>query len=148
MNSEVEIFDDTPGRILAIEDLTCGQAVFQRVQLTDDLLAAYGRLANDRARVHDDADFAAARGFSAPIVQGLALATRFSRLIGMYLPGERAILESIDLKFRRPVYRGIEVTYRAVVTRVFHPMGVVELALSISADGTPHVTGDCRCLIR
>jgi len=143
-----EVFDDTPGRSLGIDDLTSGQAVFQQVHLTDDMLAAYSRLANDRARVHEDAGFAVTSGFQAPIIQGLALSTRFSRLIGMYLPGERAILESIDLRFRRPVYRGSELTYRAVVNRIFRPMGVVELALSIAADADTCVTGTCRCLIR
>jgi 3-hydroxybutyryl-CoA dehydratase len=145
---DLEVFDDTPGRSLGIEDLATGAAVFQRVRLTDDMLAAFVALANDRAPIHEDTQAAVVRGFEAPIVQGLALSTRFSRLIGMYLPGERAVLESVDLKFRRPVYRGTDLIYRAVVHRIFRPMHVVELALSISADGETCVSGACRCLIR
>jgi 3-hydroxybutyryl-CoA dehydratase len=144
----LEVFDHTPSRGLTIDDVVPGHGVYQRVCFGADLLAAYTALAHDRAPVHHDAGFARASGFTGPIVQGLALSTRFSRLIGMYLPGERAILESIDLKFRRPVYAGSELTFTAIVQRVFRPMRVVDIALSISAEDTTHVTGGCRCLIR
>jgi hypothetical protein len=66
----------------------------------------------------------------------------------MYLPGERAILETIDLKFRRPVYAGIELEYRAVIMRLFKPLRIAQLSLSISVDQTEHVNGTCRCVVR
>src|SRR5437868_15189550 len=37
---------------------------------------------------------------------GTRVSTRVSRLISMYVPGERAILEKIVLKYRRPTYIG------------------------------------------
>lgn len=148
VSSPLEIFDHTPMRSLTIDDVSSGQSIFQRVRFDRDMLNAYGRLANDRAPVHDDPRFAHAAGFDKPIIPGLALSTRFSRLIGMYLPGAHAILESVELKFRRPVYADDEIIYRAVVDRVFRPMRVLHLALSISVEGSNHVTGGCRCLIR
>jgi 3-hydroxybutyryl-CoA dehydratase len=143
-----EVFDDTPSRLLAFAELSIGQAVFQRVKFDEVMLEHFDRVAKDRAPVHGDARFAWEAGFEAPIVQGLGLATRFSRLLGMYLPGERAILETIDLKFRRPVYAGVELEYRAVITRLFKPLRIAQLALSISVDQTDHVNGTCRCVVR
>ena len=146
--SSLEVFDDTPLRHLTVDDLVIGDSVVQRVRFTRNMLAAFARVANDRAPVHDDPRFARAAGFAGPIVQGLALSTRFSRLIGMYLPGGHAILESIELKFRHPVYADQDVIYRAVVDRVFRPLRVVALALTISRDGAPQVIGTARCLVR
>lgn len=143
-----EVFDDTPVRHLTVDHIEVGQSVFQRVCFAPEMVRAFGRLANDRAPVHDDPRFARAAGFDGPIVQGLALSARFSRLLGMYLPGANAILESVELKFRRPVHVEQHVVYRAVVDRVFRPMRVVELSLSISCDDVDHVTGRCRCLLR
>ena len=144
----LEVFDDTPIRHLGVDDLAVGDGVFQRVRFTPEMLEAFARVANDRAPVHEDPRFARTVGFAGPIVQGMALSSRFSRLIGMYLPGGHAILESVELKFRRPVHVGEDIVYRAVVDRVFRPLRVVSLALTISHDDTPHVTGSARCLIR
>src|SRR4051812_1940746 len=87
--------DGTPGRLLSIGDIVVGDSVQQVVAFTADLRDAFGRLGRDDAPVHGDAAFARARGFDAPIVQGLCVTTRFSRLVGMYLPGQSAVLESV-----------------------------------------------------
>jgi 3-hydroxybutyryl-CoA dehydratase len=144
----LEVFDDTPVRHLRVDDLVVGDSVFERVRFSKEMLADFAQVAKDRAPVHDDPRFARAAGFAGPIVQGLALSTRFSRLIGMYLPGGHAILESVELKFRRPVYADQDVIFRAVVDRVFRPLRVVTLALTISRQDTHHVTGSARCLVR
>jgi 3-hydroxybutyryl-CoA dehydratase len=148
MIAELEVFDDTPIRRLTIDEVRLGESVFQRVRFDRDMLNAFGRIASDRAPVHDDPRFARSAGFADPIVQGFALATRFSRLIGMYLPGEHAILESVELKFRQPVYAEREVVYRASVERIFRPMRVVQLRLSIALEGVERVTGVARTVIR
>src|SRR5262249_41022330 len=125
--------------------LTLGQRVRQHFRFDAEFLETFGRFARDRAPVHIDPEFARDRGFAAPIVQGLALATRFSRLIGMYLPGERAVLETIELHYRRPVYADRDLVYSATLQRVFRPMRVVMLALSIADDDILYVNGYARC---
>jgi 3-hydroxybutyryl-CoA dehydratase len=96
--SDLEVTDDTPSRRLAMDEITLGHSVTQRVTFSADMMRSFAAVANDRAPLHNDPSFARAAKFDAPIVQGLALSTRFSRLIGMYLPGEGAILEKIELK--------------------------------------------------
>lgn len=141
----LDVTDETLARALSIDELAPGQSVRQHFRFDAELLETFGRLARDRAPVHIDPEFARERGFDAPIVQGLALATRFSRLIGMYLPGERAVLETIELRYRRPVYADRDLLYSATVQRVFRPMRAVTLALCITDDAVPHVDGHARC---
>lgn len=141
----LDVTDETPARTLGIDDLVQGHQVQQRVRFDAEMLETFGRLARDRAPVHIDAAFAKERGFDAPIVQGLALASRFSRLIGMYLPGEHAVLETIELRYRRPVYAGRDLVYSVMVERVFRPLRAVTLALAIADDGVTHVDGHARC---
>jgi acyl dehydratase len=145
---QLEVTDATPARAITIADIAVGDAVTQRVVFDADKRDAFARLANDRAPVHNDPRFARETGFDAPIIQGLAVAARFSRLIGMYLPGEHAILEKLELKYRRPVYADREVLYSCRVDRILRPQRVVVLALVVSVDGTDHVTGRCQCLVR
>lgn len=140
--------DATPLRVMTIADLVKGDAVEQHFAFTSEHRRAFTQVANDRAPVHEDERFAHARGFGGAIIQGLCVATRFSRLIGMYLPGENAILESISLKYHHPTYEGQALVFRVVVTRLLPPMKVVRLALSAASEGAVHISGEAQCLIR
>src|SRR5262245_12999317 len=141
----IEVTDATPSRSRSIDDLRVGMTVVQKFAFGLEQLDQFKQLANDRAPIHSNPDVAQRAGFDAPIIQGLALATRFSRLIGMYLPGERAILERIELHYRRPVYADHDLLYSATIQRIFRPMRVVTLALSIAENDILHVDGHARC---
>jgi acyl dehydratase len=143
----LEVTASTPPRSMSIQDLCVGMSVVQRVTFGPAELDQFKALAKDRAPIHSDLGFAREAGFDAPIVQGLALATQFSRLIGMYLPGERAILEKVELKFKAPVFAGQQLIYRCTVSRILRPLNVTQLVLTIAADGSECVTGQCQCLL-
>lgn len=143
-----EVDDATPSRALTIRDLRVGLSVVQRVRFGRSMLDHFGKIARDRAPVHHDPRFAQGAGFDRPIVQGLALATRFSRLIGMYLPGEHAILEKIEFVYRRPVFLDQPLVYIATVDRIAPALRIARLTLGITVEGIEHVTGHCQCLVR
>ena len=140
--------DSTPSRSLSIADLVVADAVEQRFSFDAASRRAFAVMANDRAPVHDDAAFARAHGFQDTIIQGLCVSSRFSRLIGMYLPGERAVLEGIELKFRHPTYEGQPLLFRAEVERILAPLKVVRLSVSATSEGVIHISGRAQCLIR
>lgn len=140
--------DGTPGRLLSIGDIVVGDAVRQTVAFTPELRDAFHVLGRDDAPVHGDVAFARARGFDAPIVQGLCVSTRFSRLIGMYLPGQSAVLEGVSFKYRRPVAQDAQVMFTATVSRVQAALRVVRLDLLASIDGRTCITGEAQCLLR
>jgi acyl dehydratase len=144
----LEVTDSTPSRSMSIDDLRVGMAVIQKFVFGQEQLDHFKELAKDRAPIHGDRAVAKRAGFDAPVVQGLALATRFSRLLGMYLPGERAILEKVELKYKAPVFAGQKLIYRCTVMRILRPLSVSQIALGISADGIDCVTGQCQCLLR
>jgi 3-hydroxybutyryl-CoA dehydratase len=146
--SSLVVDDSSPSRVLTIHDIIVGDSVEQRFSFDAPTLQAFARVANDRAPVHEDERFARQRGFAGTIIQGLCVATRFSRLIGMYLPGEHAILESISLKYRYPTFEGQLITFRAQVTRLLPPMKVVRIAVSAESDRGVHISGEAQCLIR
>src|SRR5262245_65733931 len=100
----LEVTDETPPRALLVDQLSVGDKVTQRVTFDAEKHRAFACLARDSAPVHDDVEFARRSGFDAPIIQGLAVVSRFSRLMGMYLPGEHAILQRTEFKIHRPVY--------------------------------------------
>lgn len=144
----LEVDDATPARAVSFSQLQVGDAVTQRVVFDAGLREAFGQLARDGARIHADPAFARARGYDAPILQGLCVTSRFSRLIGMYLPGEDAVVESLSFKFRKPVFAGTPVDFQVQVARVLPALRVARLQLSASVDGVPCITGEAQCLLR
>lgn len=144
----MDVDDSTPSRLMDITDLIVGESVSQSITFTAELREAFHALVKDSAPIHRNAEFARARGYEAPILQGLCVASRFSRLMGMYLPGENAVVESLTFKFRKPVYEGHPVEYRVEVVRVMRALGVVRLNLTVKSDDQLCISGDAQCLLR
>lgn len=142
------VTDKTAGRALTVDDILVGDAVEQEFAFDRAAREAFSAVANDRAPVHDDSRFAHDLGFGGAIIQGFCVATRFSRLIGMYLPGEHAILEMTNLKFHRPTYENQTLLFKVTVSRVLRPMRVVRLSLTASSGSGNHLVGEAQCLIR
>ena len=73
-------------------------------QFSPDDLRLFERLSGDHNPVHIDAGFARARGFNAPLIHGLLLASQVSRLIGQELPDTHAVLTALSLTFVSPAF--------------------------------------------
>lgn len=144
----LEVDDDTLPCQLSLDQLKVGQAVIQRIVFGECLQRCFDELANDRAPLHWDPAVGRDMGFQGSIVQGMAVASRFSRLIGMYMPGSRAVLEKIDLRFHSPVYLDAELVYCCTVERILRPLRVVRLGLKVSCGDVTHITGSCQCVLK
>jgi len=67
-------------------------------------LETFARLSGDYNPLHMDNDYAANTKFKKQICHGMLLASFFSKLIGMYLPGKNALYFSQTLNFQAPCY--------------------------------------------
>jgi acyl dehydratase len=148
-HSSALIVDDlTPCRFLDIQSLQIGDKVSQKVIFTTKLTEGFSVTANDSALIHGSNEFAKSVGFEGPIIQGLCVTTRFSRLIGMYLPGEGSLVESLTFKFRKPLYFGSTVNFHVEVIRILNAMRVIKLSLMAEIDGVIYIEGEAQCLLR
>lgn len=127
--------------------VTEGARVEQEIIFSDADLEAFARLSGDRAAVHFDDAFAIARGFPGRIVHGLLISARFSRLMGMFLPGEHSIIQSISLQYRRPVLVSTTVVFSIEVERFVEAVGAVVLKLSATAGGAVCAEGRAQCVL-
>ena len=140
--------ETTPLRNLNFNTLMVGQSVAQRYRFTDEAMRHFADIANDRAPLHLELDTARNIGFDARIVQGLAVASRFSRLIGMYLPGASAVLQSSNFKFLRLTFVGQEIECIATITKVAKVLRCVKMRLLVQSGDGFHVDGWCQCMVR
>ena len=74
------------------------------IELTESAVDGFKSITGDLNPLHNDEDFAKAKGFEGKVAYGLLTSSFFSTLAGVYLPGENCLIEEVNWKFMRPVY--------------------------------------------
>lgn len=110
---------------------------------TEEEVRQFAEISADRNPLHLDEDFGKASIFGRRIVHGMLVASLFSGLIGMELPGEGSIYLGQTLKFRSPVSIGEEVTASVEIIQIREDKPVVTLrTLCINSQGRTVIEGE------
>lgn len=105
----------------------------------------FARISGDVNPLHTNDEFAKGKGFSKRVVYGMLLASKFSYLVGMRMPGQNALYMTQDTKFKIPVYIGEQLTLRGTVQSKSEATLTIELKTEIlNAEGTVAVEGVAR----
>ena len=89
---------------LSYDDISIGQQESFIIKITESMVEKFSNLSGDLNPLHMDNEFAESSSFNKRIVHGMLLASFFSQLIGMKLPGKNALYFSQTLNFRSPCY--------------------------------------------
>jgi 3-hydroxybutyryl-CoA dehydratase len=89
---------------LSYDDISIGQQESFMIIITESMVEKFSNLSGDLNPLHMDNEFAESSSFKKRIVHGMLLASFFSQLIGMKLPGKNALYFSQTLNFRSPCY--------------------------------------------
>lgn len=129
----------------SFDSLKVGErASFEHIVSEKDI-DAFVRLSGDENPLHTDASYASKTQFKERIVHGMLLGAYISRLIGMYLPGRRALLMKETLEFKEGVRANSSLEISGTIVQKSESTKIVEIALSISTrkknvcSGTAHV---------
>tara|TARA_Y100000746_G_C15337401_1_gene380350 strand:+ start:91 stop:522 length:432 start_codon:yes stop_codon:yes gene_type:complete len=74
------------------------------VKITESLVNDFAKISGDYSPLHMDIEYASTTSFKKRVVHGMLLASFFSRIDGMYLPGKHALYFSQTLKFVNPCF--------------------------------------------
>jgi acyl dehydratase len=85
------------------ETIKVGQTAKFTAVITDETMAAFREITGDRNPLHCDGAYAARRGYEGRVVYGMLTASYLSTLAGMYLPGERSLIQQVKIDFLEPV---------------------------------------------
>jgi acyl dehydratase len=85
------------------------------VKITESMIADFAKISGDYNPLHMDEKYAKSTTFKNRICHGMLLATFFSRLIGMYLPGKHALYFSQSLNFQNPCFVNDIITIKGEV---------------------------------
>lgn len=133
---------------LALEDLRPGMYASYDAQLPRKAVEAFATLTGDASPLHVDPEYGAASTFNGNVVHGMLLAGHLSTLVGMFLPGRRALLSSIEVNFHRPVPVDATVTFTARIIAVRIGTASIVLGLTAVFDDSPCLSGRAIVKVR
>jgi len=88
------------------KDIKVGLTKEFTVKITEEMLVDFARISGDYNPLHMDDVYAKSTKFKKRVVHGMLLSTFLSRMVGMHLPGQKALYLSQDLKFKNPGFIG------------------------------------------
>lgn len=87
-------------------EITIGLQEEFEVEITDRKMQMFAEISGDYNPMHTDEDYSIKRGYLGKIVYGMLASSFYSTLVGMYLPGEKCLLNKCDVDYWKPVYLG------------------------------------------
>ena len=133
---------------LAWEDITVGMKASFDMHLSEELVNQFLKLSGDFNPLHADETYAKNTKFKHRVVPGMLLASFFSQLVGMHIPGRNALYVSQSLAFKNPAFIGQDVTVEGEVIKISASLRIVTLRTTVIAADTKKilVEGECRAI--
>lgn len=86
------------------EELFIGQTAEFSREITAEMMEAFKMISGDDNPLHLDVSYAKEKGYVGRVVYGMLTASLYSCLAGVYIPGERCLLQSVHADFLSPAY--------------------------------------------
>lgn len=102
-----------------LEDIKLGMMEEFKVKVTQEMQDKFREISGDVNPMHSNCKFAQKQGFSNVLVYGMLTAAFFSKLVGVYLPGEKCLFQECkDIKFHLPVYINDELNVKGEIVDI------------------------------
>ncbi len=110
---------------------------------TEEDVIQYSEISTDTNPIHLDESYASSTVFGKRIVHGMLVASMFSALIGVELPGEGSIYLGQSLSFKAPVSIGDQVTASVEIVGIRDDKPIVTLrTICINNEGQVLIEGE------
>ena len=86
------------------EELEIGHEEEFVYELNQEKMDAFKMITNDINPLHNDLEYAKEKGYSEKVVYGMLTVSALSTLAGVYLPGEKSLIHSVEINFNKPVF--------------------------------------------
>ncbi len=88
----------------SFDEIKIGMKEEFSIGLSADKMESFCQLTGDTNPLHCDSVYASNQGFEDCVVYGMLTTSYLSTLVGIYLPGEKGLIQNVDINFIRPVY--------------------------------------------
>ena len=121
-------------KALSIKDIDIGDTAQFTVRVEDADISNFALLSKDISAIHMDRAIAKDAGFDDRVVHGALVASYFSAIVGVYLPGDTALLMKAENKFHSPTYPNTNLHISGVVSDVHAALDCIEISMKAIDD--------------
>ncbi len=111
------------------------------IEVTQSDALQFAELSGDWNPLHTDLEYAAKTPYKRPILHGAFSSGLFSRMAGMYLPGENCLLHDMKLKFIAPIFLPSRLRVHGTLIQDHADEGVVRVLIQDVDSGIRYVEG-------
>ena len=115
----------------SINDLSIGHKESFTTEITSAMFDKFKEITGDINPLHNNEDFAKDLGHKGRVAFGMLTASFLSTLAGVYLPGERSLIHSVETKFTKPVYIGDVLNVSGEVVEINDTVNQIVLRVEI-----------------
>ena len=121
------------------DEIKIGMEEKFQIEITEQMLNVFCTLTGDENPLHCDEEYAKEKGKKGRVAYGMLTASFLSTLAGMYLPGEKSLIQGVEVKFLKPVYIGDVLEIKGVVEEKHDVFQRIELKVTATRNGTEKV---------
>jgi 3-hydroxybutyryl-CoA dehydratase len=133
----------------SFDEIELGMQKSFKVDISKNMLDVFGRDTGDYNPLHMSEEYASSTSFKKRVCSGMFLASFFSRLVGMYLPGKHALHISQSLTFVNPCFIGETITVEGKVIDKSPATKIIKLETTITNEsGKRVIDGKARVIVR
>lgn len=134
---------------LDFDEIKVGMEKEFSVTITELMLENFAKISGDHNPLHMDENYAKNTLFKKRVCHGMLLSSFFSKLIGMYLPGQKSLYLSQSLKFPTPCFINDKITIVGKVVSKSVATHIITLkTIVVNESGKCLVDGEARVLMR
>lgn len=131
------------------EEITIGMKKKFSEIIDESRLDSFAKISGDYNPLHMDKEYASKTKFKKRICHGMLLASFFSKLVGMYIPGKNALYFSQTLNFQTPCYVGDSIAVEGEVVDKSDSTRIITIKTGIyNQSGTCLVDGIAKVIVR
>jgi len=133
----------------SFDEIELGMQKSFKVNISENMLNEFGRSTEDYNPLHMNEKYASSTSFKKRVCSGMFLASFFSRLVGMYLPGKHALHISQSLTFVNPCFIGETITVEGKVIDKSPATKIIKLETTITNEsGKRIIDGKAQVIVR
>jgi len=133
----------------SFDEIEIGMQKSFKIFISEDRLDDFAKLSGDDNPLHMNEEYASSTSFKKRVCSGMFLASFFSRLVGMYLPGKHALHISQSLNFVNPCFIGETITVEGKVIDKSPATKIIKLETTITNEsGKRIIDGKAQVIVR
>ena len=119
------------------------------ITIDKKLVEDFAKISGDFNPLHMNEQYAKKTKFGKRVCHGMLLASFFSKLVGMYLPGKNALYFSQNLNFIRPCFIGDKIIVKGEIIDKSESTKMIKIKTTIkNIEGQVLVEGIAQVLVR